>query len=111
MEKKEIKLTIDNPDVHYKYEGIAEIKKDIIKFIDKDTSYIYDMGIERLVKESKDSKITIDFKKESITILVDNNKVLLNMKIKKKKITKNSIFYCYNIDNNEVKFEISLKEV
>jgi hypothetical protein len=109
MEEKEIIVKVINKDNDYYYKGNSIINKDIIKFVDNETTYIFDKTIERLIKTSKEDKTVIDFNNKELTIIVDKKELKMPIIIKCKQICGNNILYKYVIDNNIIEFEI--KEV
>ena len=111
MKEKKVKVNIDNKDHNYKYNGIAYFNKDIIKFVDEEDIYIYDKGIERVIKESKNSRTIVDFKNNIIIISIDNKNIELAIKVKKKELKEDYIMYNYIIDNDNIVFKMDIEEV
>ena len=109
MEEKEIIVKVDNKDNNYYYKGKCTVNKDIIKFVDEETTYIFDKTIERLIKTTKEDKTIIDFNNKELTVTVDKKELKMPIEINNKQICGNNILYKYKIDKNEIKFEI--KEV
>ncbi len=109
MEEKEIIVKVDNNDNNYYYKGKCTVNKDIIKFVDNDTTYIFDKTIERLIKTRKEDKTVIDFNNKELTITVDKKELKIPIEINNKQICGNNYLYKYKVDKNEIKFEI--KEV
>lgn len=109
MCKKKIMLKIENKDNPYKFIGSFEKIKDIIKFVDKDNNYIFDIGIERLIKENNCEKIIMDFKLKEIEINENNNIMKIPIEIIKKNININNSEIIYRVDDNLIK--VIIKEV
>ena len=102
MGKINIKLSINNKENPYKYEGIALINKDIVSYNHNGYDYVYDLRINRLIKSNKENNTIIDFDKEEIII---DNKYNLKIKIKTKIISDKERNIIYNIDKNEIEFK------
>lgn len=109
MNKKKIMLKIINKENPYEYTGNCEIVKDIIKFNDNENSYLFDLCIERFIKENKKEKFILDFKNSDITINEDDKILKIPIEIIDKKIDFLNIDIKYKIDNNII--NILIKEV
>lgn len=109
MNKKKIMLKIENEENPYQFVGDCETLRDIIKFKDSDNNYIFDISVERLIKESNNIKIIIDFKYQEMIINEKGNTIRIPMEVVMKKISINNSEIVYKLDKNIIK--MTIKEV
>lgn len=109
MKKIRIKLTIENKNNPFKYEGIAKLNKDIITFNDNNDEYIFDKAINRLTKTKKENKIILDFNKKLLNIIDKSNNMSFNIIVIKKNIDKKKMEFIYTIGDENIKFNLLIE--
>ena len=78
MSKNNIEFSIKSNNGNYKYKGIGDINRDIIKFIDDDT-YIIDRTVKRINKNNND--LVVDFSNNKVYL--ENYKYNIDIKVNK----------------------------
>jgi len=103
MEEKNINVSLYGEEDNYEYKGVATIHKDIIKFSDKEDTYILDNSLERLTKFSKEKTIAIDFKNGSIKVTIDSKEINIPIKVDKIMNESNKKEYIYSTEDTKEK--------
>lgn len=78
MSKNNIEFSIKSNNGNYKYKGLADINRDLIKFIDDDT-YIIDRTVRRINKNNND--LVVDFSNNKVYL--ENYKYNIDIKVNK----------------------------
>ena len=78
MSKNNIEFSIKSNNGNYKYKGLADINRDLIKFIDDDT-YIIDRTVKRINKNNND--LVVDFSNNKVYL--ENYKYNIDIKVNK----------------------------
>ena len=78
MSKRNIEFSIKSNNGNYEYKGLADINRDLIKFIDNDT-YLIDRTIKRINKNNNDLIVDLDKKK----VFIENYKYNIDIKVNK----------------------------
>ena len=105
-----IRVKINNVDSPYYYEGEAREHNDIIEYNNLDEDFIFDKKIQRVTKSDSSNTIVVDFLKKEIIIKSKEKSLSLSIKVLKKEIKENKLYYMYSIDNNKIEFILE-KEV
>lgn len=105
-----VKVSINNDDAPYYYDGIAKEYKDLIEYDYLDENFIYDKNIERITKTGTNNTVVVDFLNKEIIIKSKEKTFNLNFELLKKEITDNNFYYLYKIDKKKIEF-ILKKEV
>jgi hypothetical protein len=103
MTSKNIIFTIKSNNGGYKYKGVSDINRDIIKFVDKD-SYIIDRKVKRINKNSND--LILDFINNKVYI--ENYKYSIDINVNKYIDDDNllDIEYCLEGDTFNIKLVV-----
>lgn len=78
MSKRNIEFSIKSNNGSYEYKGLADINRDLIKFIDNDI-YLIDRTIKRINKNNNDLIVDLDKKK----VFTENYKYNIDIKVNK----------------------------
>lgn len=105
-----IKVTINNEESPYTYEGNAREYKELIEYDYNDENFIFDKNIKRITKTNKKNTVVVDFLNKEIIIKSKEKTFIFNFEIIKEEITDNKYYYLYKIDNNDIEFCL-VKEV
>ena len=110
MKKTNIYVKLNNKDIPYEYNGMANYNDNILEFIDKinneEYKYVFDKRVKRLVKSNNKNDIIIDFNNEEIRINENGIELYIKMKVKKYKVENNNVEIIYNVDNHDILLQI-----
>ena len=109
MEKRNIIVKIISKENPYKYEGKAQLNKDLITFDDQEYHNIYDFKTNRLIREKKDYQLVIDYDSEKISLKTKEVNINFKFEVIKKKSKIIDIDISYKIKEDLIRLVI--KEV
>lgn len=107
---KKVCMEIQSKNTPYKFEGTGELKKDLLFFKDNNYKYIFDIKTNKLIKEKKDEKMTIDFLNERIHIDSDGIELDFKITLLFEKIEENLFNFQYKLDKEIIEFLLEIKE-
>ena len=110
MNEINIKVTINNKEAPYCYEGAAKENKELIEYKYLNEEFLFDRKIERVTKISSNSTIIIDFFNKEIIIKSKENTIRVDIEIIKKETNDKKYYYIYKLGEEEIEFILE-KEV